>query len=130
MQHVIINFLNSTSFSAFTWQHGIMILISLVLLYLAIGKGFEPLLLVPIAFGMLLTNLPLAEMMKAHTGNETGGLLWYFYQGNKMGIFPPIIFMGVGAMTDFGPLIANPKSLFWAQQHSLGFLRPFLDRFY
>ncbi len=125
MQHVIINFLNSTSFSAFTWQHGIMILISLVLLYLAIGKGFEPLLLVPIAFGMLLTNLPLAEMMKAHTGNETGGLLWYFYQGNKMGIFPPIIFMGVGAMTDFGPLIANPKSLLLGAAAQFGIFTTF-----
>ncbi len=126
MQQVIINFLNSTGFSAFTWQHGIMILISLVLLYLAIGKGFEPLLLVPIAFGMMLTNLPLAEMMKAHSGHDPGGLLWYFYQGDELGIFPPIIFMGVGAMTDFGPLIANPKSLLLGAAAQFGIFTTFL----
>lgn len=94
-----------------------MILISFFLLYLAIKKGFEPLLLVPIAFGMFLTNLPMAGLMSypeyATDGTllQPGGLLYYIYQGNKLGIFPPLIFLGVGAMTDFGPLIANPKSL-------------------
>jgi len=95
----------------------IMILVSFVLLYLAIKKGFEPLLLLPIAFGMLLTNLPLAGMMSEPildaTGHmsEPGGLLYYIYQGDHLAIFPPLIFMGIGAMTDFSPLIANPKSL-------------------
>ncbi|WP_408609016.1 sodium ion-translocating decarboxylase subunit beta [Alkaliphilus pronyensis] len=147
MFEVLIEFWNSTGYANLTWQHIVMISISCILLYLAIAKKFEPLLLVPIAFGMLLTNLPIsglmdigdtvikalnpetagatAEMlsnptakmlvegipMQVHT-ETPGGLLSYFYMGNKLGIFPPLIFLGVGAMTDFGPLIANPKSLF------------------
>ncbi|MBM7561921.1 oxaloacetate decarboxylase beta subunit [Fusibacter tunisiensis] len=95
----------------------IMIGVAFVLFYLAIKKGFEPLLLVPIAFGMLLTNIPVAGLMDGPIYNangeveQIGGLLYYIYQGNKLGIFPPLIFLGVGAMTDFGPLIANPKAL-------------------
>lgn len=89
----------------------IMIVVSLVLVYAAIVKGFEPLLLLPIAFGMLLANLPLAGLMKPPSGNEIGGLLWYLYRGVELDIYPPLIFLGVGAMTDFGPLLANPKSL-------------------
>ncbi|MBQ7714599.1 MAG: sodium ion-translocating decarboxylase subunit beta [Clostridia bacterium] len=102
-----------------------MILIACVLLYLAIGKGFEPLLLIPIAFGMLLTNLPGAEMfhealfaeghvhwdMFGSASGVTPGLIDYLYLGVKLGIYPCLIFVGVGAMTDFAPLIANPKSL-------------------
>jgi hypothetical protein len=111
----------STGFATITYQQIIMLAVSFVLLYLAIVKGFEPLLLMPIAFGMLLANLPAAGMMApptveidAVTGREktaVGGLLWYLYQGVKLGIYPPLIFLGVGAMTDFGPLIANPKTL-------------------
>ena len=82
-----------------------MMLVGFVLLYLAISKGFEPLLLLPIGFGAILSNIPVADM--AHEG----GLLYYLYFGIKMGIFPLLIFMGVGAMTDFGPMIANPKTL-------------------
>ncbi|WP_242960207.1 sodium ion-translocating decarboxylase subunit beta [Garciella nitratireducens] len=95
----------------------IMLLISFILLYLAIVKKFEPLLLLPISFGMLLTNLPLAGLSAEPIGTygedgfQAGGLLYYLYQGVKLGIYPPLIFMGVGAMTDFGPLIANPKSI-------------------
>lgn len=130
MQQAIYEFLSSTGFTAFTdragWLQLIMILVSLVLLYLAIGKGFEPLLLVPIAFGMLLTNLPFADLMKSATDKEIGGLLYYFYQGNKLGLFPPIIFMGVGAMTDFGPLIANPKSLLLGAAAQFGIFTTFL----
>ncbi len=112
MLHSVIEFISSTGIANINIQQIIMILISFVLLYLAIKKGFEPLLLVPIAFGMLLTNLPLAGLMNPPTPeSHVGGLLWYFYQGDELGIFPPIIFLGVGAMTDFGPLIANPKSL-------------------
>ncbi len=120
MQEAIFKFLDSMAFTAIDPKTALMLVISLVLLYLAIGKGFEPLLLVPIAFGMLLTNLPLAGMF------EEGGLLYYFYKGNKLGIFPPIIFMGVGAMTDFGPLIANPKALLLGAAAQFGIFTTFL----
>jgi len=101
-----------SGFSALTWQHLVMILVSFVLFYLAIVRKFEPLLLIPIAFGMLLINLPITGIMAAPGANgELGGLLWYLYQGVKLGIYPSLIFMGVGAMTDFGPLIARPSSL-------------------
>ena len=136
------------------WKSAVMILISFVLLYLAIVKQFEPLLLMPIAFGMLLTNLPLAGIMdepiyeiisnptyhgKAgipiYNGDmlvgyqyikQNGGLLYYLYQGVKLGIFPPLIFMGVGAMTDFGPLIANPTSLLLGAAAQLGIFLAFI----
>ncbi|WIV13072.1 sodium ion-translocating decarboxylase subunit beta [Proteiniborus sp. MB09-C3] len=116
----------STGFAALTPGHLIMLTISLVLIYLAIRKGFEPLLLLPIAFGMLLANLPLGGLTDGpiveiirdpNTGElvsqtkQVGGLLYYLYQGVKLGIYPPLIFLGVGAMTDFGPLIANPRSI-------------------
>lgn len=92
------------------WRNIVMIMVALVLLYLAIKKQYEPLLLLPISFGMLLVNLPLSGVMAEPNGKLIGGLLHYLYQGNKLGIFPPLIFMGVGVMTDFGPLLANPKS--------------------
>ena len=95
-----------SGFVAMQWQHGVMILVSLVLIYLAIARQFEPLLLLPIAFGVLLANLPMTGLM------DEGGLLYYLYQGVKLGIYPSLIFMGIGAMTDFGPLIARPSSLF------------------
>jgi sodium ion-translocating decarboxylase beta subunit len=127
MAQAIVNFLESTGFTGLTIQHVIMLCVAFILLYLAIKKGFEPLLLVPIAFGMLLTNLPLADMMKPHGGyDDLGGLLWFFSQGNKLGIFPPIIFMGVGAMTDFGPLIANPKSLLLGAAAQFGIFTTFI----
>ena len=136
------------------WKNGVMILISFLLLYLAIVKQFEPLLLMPIAFGMLLTNLPLAGIMDEpiyeiisnptyHGKNgvpiyngdllvgyqyvkQNGGLMYYLYQGVKLGIFPPLIFMGVGAMTDFAPLIANPISLLLGAAAQLGIFAAFL----
>ena len=136
------------------WKSAVMIFISFGLLYLAIVKQFEPLLLMPIAFGMLLTNLPLAGIMdepiyeiisnptyhgKAgipiYNGDmlvgyqyikQNGGLLYYLYQGVKLGIFPPLIFMGVGAMTDFGPLIANPMSLLLGAAAQLGIFLAFI----
>ena len=89
----------------------IMIGISFVFMYLAIVKKFEPLLLLPIAFGMLLVNIPLGGIMDAPAGKEAGGLLYYLSRGVKWNIFPPLIFLGVGAMTDFGPLLANPSSV-------------------
>ena len=160
----ILNFAQQTGFAQFgignNWKMLIMIAISFVLLYLAIGKGFEPLLLLPIAFGMLCTNLPGADMfheilfsgghvhwdlfhgepMTQELYNElvearvlpevlatcpvgtsvTAGLLDILYLGVKLGIYPCLIFMGVGAMTDFGPLIANPKSLLLGAAAQLG----------
>ncbi len=122
MLDAIVNFLSSTGFSAITWQQGIMILVSFVLLYLAIVKQYEPLLLLSIAFGMLLANLPLAKL----GSSDEGGLLYYLYQGVKMGIYPPLIFLGVGAMTDFGPLIANPKSILLGAAAQIGIFITFI----
>ena len=101
----------TSGFAAITWGQAVMMLVSFVLMYLAIKKQFEPLLLLPIAFGMFLANLPLANLMAEPTASSVGGLLHYLYQGVALEIFPPLIFLGVGAMTDFGPLIARPSSL-------------------
>ncbi len=165
MFEAIIKFYQSTGLYAlftnpdYDYRTLIMLAISCFLLYLAIKKGFEPLLLVPIAFGMLLTNLPLAELsikpilhlfyegttpitnyinvdpnivgpgqldhIKAGV-DSVGGFMYYILQGVKLGIFPPIIFLGVGAMTDFGPLIANPKSLLLGAAAQLGIFFTFL----
>ena len=89
----------------------IMVCVSFLLVYLAINKGFEPLLLLPIAFGMFVVNLPLTGLMNPPQGGVMGGLFYYLYQGVQFEIFPPLIFLGVGAMTDFGPLIARPSAL-------------------
>jgi len=94
-----------------TFQEIAVIGIAIVLIYLAVAKEYEPYLLIPIGFGMLLANLPLTGLMAPGTAEETGGLLYYLYQGVDLGIFPPLIFLCLGASTDFGPLIANPKTL-------------------
>lgn len=124
--------INGSGFMNLTGGQALMILVSFVLMYLAIGRGFEPLLLLPIAFGMLLTNLPMAglyhpEIFINDTGHilweqlgNSGGLLDYLYLGVKLGIYPPLIFLGVGCMTDFGPLIANPKSFLMGAAAQLG----------
>ena len=112
----------SSGFMQFTWQQGVMILISFVLLYLAIAKKYEPLLLLPIAFGMFLANIPVAEL----NSYAEGGLISYLYQGVKLGIYPPLIFLGVGAMTDFGPLIANPKSFLLGAAAQFGIVATFI----
>ena len=104
------NLVHQSAFFSLTVGNYIMIVVALVFLYLAIVKGFEPLLLIPIAFGMLLVNIYPAIMQEYGADGSGGGLLYYFYTLDKWAILPPIIFMGVGAMTDFGPLIANPKS--------------------
>lgn len=101
-----------SGFASITWQQLLMMFISCVLLYLAIVKKFEPLLLLPIAFGMLLANLPMTDLLAKPLGDQPGGLLYYLYQGIELGIYPCLIFLGIGAMTDFGPLIARPSSLF------------------
>ena len=105
------NLIHQTAFFNLTVGNFIMILVACVFLYLAIAKGFEPLLLTPIAFGMLLVNIYPDIMLHAEdSANGVGGLLYYFYILDEYAILPSLIFMGVGAMTDFGPLIANPKS--------------------
>ncbi len=104
----------------------IMIGISCFFLYLAIHKGYEPYLLIPIAFGMLLVNLPLTGLMAHAAGNENGGLLYYLYQGTNLGIYPPLIFLCIGAGTDFGPLLANPRSLLLGAAAQLGIFFTFL----
>ena len=143
MIEAIDNFLAQTGASllANDWKALIMIAIACVLAYLAIVKGFEPLLLLPIAFGMLLTNLPGAEIFHEELfagghvhwdlfggadANITAGLLDYLYLGVKLGIYPCLIFLGVGAMTDFGPLIANPKSLLLGAAAQLGIFLTYL----
>lgn len=103
-------FVQSTGYLNLGLGQFIMIIIASILLYLAVVKEYEPLLLVPISFGMLLVNLPLGGLMAAGKDGQVGGLLYYLYQGVKLGIYPPIIFMGVGAWTDFGPMIAQPKT--------------------
>ncbi len=120
MFNILIDFIGSTGFSVLTYKEIIMIMIACTFLYLAIKKGYEPYLLIPIATGMLLVNLPLAGLM-----NE-GGLLFYLYQGTKLGIYPPLIFLCVGAGTDFGPLIANPKSILLGAAAQLGIFFSFL----
>lgn len=156
--------LTQSGFAAFFqdggWKNLIMIAIACVLMYLAIVKQYEPLLLLPIAFGMLLVNIPLGGVMDypkmifepqsamdaakhfplidVNTGTETfqvfqnlekqtnGGLLYYLYQGVKLGIYPPLIFLGIGCMTDFGPLIANPKSFILGAAAQLGIFITFI----
>ena len=104
----------------------IMICIACTFLYLAIKKGYEPYLLIPIAFGMLLVNLPLAGLMDGPIGDQKGGLLYYLYQGVECGIYPPLIFLCIGAGTDFGPLIANPRSLLLGAAAQLGIFFTFV----
>ncbi len=120
------------------WKSLLMVLISFLLMYLAIGRGFEPLLLLPIAFGMLLTNLPGAGMFhseifegghinwSAFSDSDTFGLIDILYLGVKLGIYPCLIFIGVGAMTDFAPLIANPKSLLLGAAAQIGIFLAYL----
>lgn len=121
-----------------TWQQGLMILISFVLMFLAIKKQYEPLLLLPIAFGMFLTNLPMANLYHPEfwiTGDNPinyaqvlnkGNLLDILYIGVKAGVYPPLIFLGIGCMTDFGPLIANPKSFLLGAAAQAGIFLTFI----
>ena len=161
----IVSIARSTGFASGQWRQYVMIGIACLLLYLAIVKEFEPLLLLPIAFGMLLANLPsaglmadpaykffttmdeavayatkaskpLSDIVMAYSEDlgqmayrvpyANGGLLYYLYRGVKLGIYPPLIFMGVGAMTDFGPLLANPKSLLLGAAAQLGIFITFI----
>lgn len=136
--NALIDLFNDSNFLNLAWQNWVMILVTFVLFYLAIVKKFEPLLLLPIAFGMLLVNIypeimydPL--MMSSYEGEVVEGAHWYdagvlrlIYAGVKSSIFPCLIFMGVGAMTDFGPLLANPSSLLLGAAAQLGIYVAFL----
>ena len=143
MWNDVLTFFQTMGFMNMDWQQGVMLLISFFLLYLAIKKQYEPLLLLPIAFGMLLTNLPNANMYHpelwanfldaTHEGYHSygyimknAGLLDVLYIGVKAGVYPCLIFIGVGAMTDFGPLIANPKSLILGAAAQVGIFITFL----
>lgn len=133
---IMLNLWESTGVAQSTWQNYVMIVVSFVLFYLAIARKFEPLLLVPIAFGLLLANIPgahavlyqhpITEFIPVEGGGyestvtTTGGLFYYLSKGVEWVIFPPLIFLGIGAMTDFGPLIANPKSLILGAAAQLG----------
>ena len=128
---VIAAIASGSGFAALDWKTALMLVIACVLLYMGIGKGFEPLLLVPIAFGMLLANLPITGLFNepvydAATHSGTVGFMWVLYQGVQYAIYPSIIFMGIGAMTDFGPLLANPTSLLLGAAAQLGIFAAFL----
>ena len=147
-KEAVVNFIKQTGFSMIietvNWQSVVMSLIACVLLYLAIVKQFEPLLLLPIAFGMLLTNLLGAEVFHEEMfagghvhwdffgadSEVTPGLIDVLYLGVKLGIYPCLIFIGVGAMTDFGPLIANPKSLLLGAAAQIGIFATFVGAYY
>ena len=121
------NLVDQTAFMNLTFGNLIMIAVACVFLYLAIHHGFEPLLLVPIAFGMLLVNIYPDIMLHAEdAANGTGGLLYYFYQLDEWSILPSLIVLGVGAMTDFGPLIANPKSFLLGAAAQFGIFAAYL----
>ena len=121
------NLVQQTAFLNLTWGNLVMIAVACFFLYLAIRHGFEPLLLVPIAFGMLLVNIYPDIMLHAEdAANGTGGLLYYFYVLDEWSILPSLIFLGVGAMTDFGPLIANPKSFLLGAAAHFGIFAAYL----
>jgi len=126
MLEFLTEFVQSTGFANLDLGQLLMLIVSCVLLYLGIYRKYEPLLLVPIAFGMLLANLPLSGITDGPIGNQPGGLIYYLYQGVKLGIYPPLIFLGIGAMTDFGPLIANPSSLLLGAAAQIGIFIPFI----
>ena len=131
LKEVIFAIAGGSGFAALDWKTVVMLVIACVLLYMGIGKGFEPLLLVPIASGMLLANLPITGLFAepvydAATHSGTVGFMWVLYQGVQYAIYPSIIFMGIGAMTDFGPLLANPMSLLLGAAAQLGIFAAFL----
>ncbi len=124
---LISNFFGQMGFTSLDWQNYVMVALACVLIFLAIAKGFEPYLLIPIAVGMLLVNLAPSLMNgPSMPGAKDGGLLYYLHEGVSLGIFPPLIFLGIGASTDFGPLISNPKSLILGAAAQIGIFITFL----
>ncbi|MBS4538411.1 sodium ion-translocating decarboxylase subunit beta [Clostridium sp. D2Q-11] len=126
MKEMLYNFWISSGFAITEIKQVVMIIIACVFLYLAISKKYEPYLLIPIAFGMLLVNMPGANLMLYPENGEAGGLLYYLYKGTELGIYPPIIFLCVGAGTDFGPLIANPKTILLGAAAQFGIFFAFI----
>jgi oxaloacetate decarboxylase beta subunit len=122
--------LQSTGFMHATWRELVMLCVAGLLLYLAIVREFEPLLLVPIGFGALMANLPLNGLLTPPHGEEIGGLFYYLSQGVRLEIFPPLIFLGLGALTDFGPLLANPKTLLLGGSAQLGVFGAYLGAYW
>jgi len=112
----------SSGFVQGNWKDFLMLGIACLLIYMAVVKKYEPLLLLPISFGMLLANIPVVGL----SSHDEGGLIYYLYQGVKLGIYPPLIFLGIGAMTDFGPLIANPSSLLLGAAAQFGIFVTFI----
>ena len=138
MIELLQNLYENTGLTHISWQMLVMWVVVFVLLYLAVYKQFEPLLLIPIAFGALLANLPTEGIMEGlefagqfHELKEdgTGGLFYYFFQGIHLELFPPIIFLGVGALTDFGPLIANPRTFLLGAAAQIGVFGVFIAAF-
>jgi len=121
-----VSFFSETGFSNLTWGQVGMLALGCLLIYLAITKKYEPLLLLPIGFGIVLGNVPMAGLMAEPTGGGPGGLLYYLFQGVWLAIYPPLIFLGIGAMTDFGPLIANPVTLLLGAGAQFGIFTSFL----
>ncbi len=120
--HFVLGFVSQGA-----WKELVMVAVACLLLYLAIRKQYEPLLLMPIAFGMLLVNLGPTGLMSGPDGSgEVGGLLRYLYQGVRLGVYPPLIFLGIGALTDFGPLIANPRSVVLGAAAQFGIFTTFV----
>ncbi|MGB0748526.1 MAG: sodium ion-translocating decarboxylase subunit beta [Magnetospiraceae bacterium] len=122
----VIELFNLTGFPLLTWKMLVMWVVCGGLFYLGVYKQFEPLLLIPIAFGALLANLPTEGIINIPVGDHPGGLFYYISQGVHLEIFPPIIFLGVGALTDFGPLIANPRTLLLGAAAQFGVFATFL----
>lgn len=120
IKDALVNLWEQSGFSTISWQQIVMLLIACILLFLAIVKKFEPMLLITISFGMLLANLPKTGLMAEAIGDENGGLLYYLYLGVKKGIYPSLIFLGIGAMTDFGPLLSRPSNLLLGAGAQLG----------
>lgn len=111
MSDIVGQMIETSGLANLSFNNFFMIILACVFLYLGIRKRYEPYLMIPIAFGMLLVNLPLAGLMGAAAHGNPGGLLYYLYQGTNLGIYPPLIFLCLGASTDFGPLLANPKTI-------------------
>ena len=126
MGQMLIDFFAESGFAMMTFKQVIVIALACVFLYLAIHKGYEPYLLLPIATGMLLANMPGVDLMQKATDEVNGGLFYYLYQGVKLGIYPPLIFLCIGAGTDFGPMIANPKTMLLGGAAQFGVFFAFL----
>lgn len=126
MAEMITSFFADSGFAMMTPKNIIVIILACSFLYLAIKKGYEPYLLIPISVGMLLANMPGVDLMNPPQDGQLGGLFYYLYQGVKLGIYPPLIFLCIGASTDFGPMIANPKTILLGAAAQFGIFFAFL----